>query len=77
MSRRLDALFAERERIATTAIFTPEGSVKYRNCYGMYGDFTSKCIPIGGEDLAAKLIFPDRIIRVGWDGRIEVEPTDG
>ena len=49
--------------------------------YGVYADFRndkSGCrdMKCSGENLAAKLIFSDRVIRVGWDGSVRVNPIE-
>lgn len=55
--------------------------IKPTNAYGIYADFKTwpegeriSAMNVSGENLAAKLIFPDRVIRIHWSGRIEVEP---
>lgn len=59
--------------------------VKVSNRYGalidatlgpdIFGPSLDAEVEDGGEDLLAKIIVKDRIIRIGWDGRVEVEPN--
>ena len=48
------------------------------NYYGILLTMPDDFIPpnVSGETLAAKLVFKDRIIKITWDGQINIEPWD-
>lgn len=51
---------------------------KLTSAYGVYADFTNGIkvpyeVAEGGENLAAKLVYADRIVRLTWDGVCTVE----
>lgn len=60
--------------------FSVSGMVTPTNYYGVLLDLRNGVAPVevqpGGESLAAKIMFKDRTIRVGWDGSISVEPME-
>lgn len=52
------------------------------SAYGLYLDVregpakSPYTVKEGGENLAAKILYPDRVVKIGWDGSMTTEAYD-